>query len=79
MLDEPSVGLAPLVVDKIFPSCGIFTGEGTTILLIEQNANEAPAARPSGYVIETGRLTHAGTATSLRGDPAVRNAYLGMA
>lgn len=79
MLDEPSMGLAPLVVDKIFSILRDIHREGTTILLIEQNANEALRLAHRGYVIETGRLTHAGTADILRGDPAVRNAYLGMA
>lgn len=79
MLDEPSMGLAPLVVEKIFSILRDIHREGTTILLVEQNANEALRLAHRGYVIETGRLTHAGTAAALRGDPAVRNAYLGVA
>lgn len=79
MLDEPSMGLAPLVVDKIFSILRDIHREGTTLLLVEQNANEALRLAQRGYVIETGRLTHAGTAADLRRDPTVRNAYLGVA
>lgn len=79
MLDEPSMGLAPLVVEKIFSILRDIHREGTPILLVEQNANEALRLAHRGYVIETGRLTHAGTAAALRDDPTVRNAYLGVA
>jgi ABC-type branched-subunit amino acid transport system ATPase component len=78
MLDEPSMGLAPLVVDKIFSILRDIHREGTTLLLVEQNANEALRLADRGYVIETGRLAHAGSAADLRRDPAVRNAYLGV-
>jgi branched-chain amino acid transport system ATP-binding protein len=79
MLDEPSMGLAPLVVDKIFSILRDIHREGTPLLLVEQNANEALRLAHRGYVIETGRLTHAGAAADLRRDPTVRNAYLGVA
>lgn len=78
MLDEPSMGLAPLVVQKVFEIVRDINRAGTPILLVEQNANEALRAAHRGYVIETGRIAHEGTAEALRTDPRVRNAYLGV-
>lgn len=78
MLDEPSMGLAPLVVQKIFEIIRNINRDGTPILLVEQNANEALRVAHRGYVIETGRIAHEGPAADLRTDPKVRNAYLGV-
>lgn len=78
MLDEPSMGLAPLVVQKIFEIIRDINRDGTPILLVEQNANEALRVAHRGYVIETGRIAHEGSARDLRTDPKVRNAYLGV-
>jgi branched-chain amino acid transport system ATP-binding protein len=79
MLDEPSMGLAPLVVKKIFEIIQDIHRSGTPILLVEQNANEALRIAQRGYVIETGRIALAGSAASLLADPRVRNTYLGVA
>lgn len=79
MLDEPSMGLAPLVVKKIFDIIVSIHRSGTPILLVEQNANEALRIAQRGYVIETGRIALAGSASSLLSDPRVRSAYLGVA
>jgi branched-chain amino acid transport system ATP-binding protein len=77
LLDEPSLGLAPLIVKEIF---GIIRGlktQGVTILLVEQMANQALAVAERGYVLETGRITLQGEGRALRRDPQVRAAYLG--
>ncbi|KQP39704.1 ABC transporter ATP-binding protein [Pseudorhodoferax sp. Leaf274] len=77
LLDEPSLGLAPLIVKEIF---GIIRGlktQGVTILLVEQMANQALAVAERGYVLETGRITLQGGGRALRRDPQVRAAYLG--
>jgi branched-chain amino acid transport system ATP-binding protein len=77
LLDEPSLGLAPLIVKEIF---GIIRGlktKGVTILLVEQMANQALAVAERGYVLETGRITLQGEGRALRRDPQVRAAYLG--
>lgn len=78
MLDEPSMGLAPRIVEKIFAILREIHREGTPILLVEQNANEALRVADRGYVIETGQLTRSGSAADLLNDPAVRQAYLGV-
>jgi len=77
LLDEPSMGLAPLLVREIFRVLGEINREGTTILLVEQNANLALRAAQRGHVLETGSIVRSGTGAELLGDPAVRAAYLG--
>jgi branched-chain amino acid transport system ATP-binding protein len=78
LLDEPSMGLAPLLVRQILDAVLALKQEGVTILLVEQNATAALAIADRGYVIETGRITHAGTGAALTEDPRVREAYLGL-
>ena len=77
MMDEPSLGLAPLVVRDIFTIIREINKRGVTILLIEQNANMALKTADAGYVLETGRLTLSGTGEELLRNEAVRAAYLG--
>ena len=77
MMDEPSLGLAPLVVKGIFEIIKEINKQGVTILLIEQNANMALHTANLAYVLETGRLTMKGTGKELLSDEAVRKAYLG--
>jgi branched-chain amino acid transport system ATP-binding protein len=77
LLDEPSMGLAPLMVQKVFETVLAVSGEGVTILLIEQNAKLALEVSHRGYVMESGAITLAGDAAKLLHDPAVRAAYLG--
>jgi branched-chain amino acid transport system ATP-binding protein len=80
LLDEPSLGLAPLLVQEIFREIvRINREEGTTILLVEQNANLALATASRGYVLETGRVVLVGPARDLLEDPQVKAAYLGLA
>jgi branched-chain amino acid transport system ATP-binding protein len=79
MMDEPSLGLAPLVVRDIFQTVLTLHGEGITILLVEQNANAALKIADRGYVLETGRITITGTGKELLENPMVREAYLGRA
>jgi len=77
MLDEPSMGLAPMFVERIFAIIKEINEQGTTILLVEQNANVALEVSQRGYVLETGRVVLADTAAALLADPHVRDAYLG--
>ena len=77
MMDEPSLGLAPIVVKMIFNIIKEINAEGTTILLVEQNAKAALEAAHYGYVLETGRITLAGEGKKLLADDGVRKAYLG--
>ena len=77
MMDEPSLGLAPLVVKGIFDIIREINRQGVTILLIEQNANMALRIADVGYVLETGRMTLSGTGQALLHNDAVRRAYLG--
>ena len=77
LLDEPSMGLAPLMVQKVFETIVTISGEGVTILLIEQNAKLALEVSSRGYVMESGEITLHGDAKSLLHDPKVRAAYLG--
>ena len=77
MLDEPSLGLAPLVVKKIFEVIAELNQQGVTILLVEQNARMALKLANRGYVLETGELIMQGAARELLDDPRVRSAYLG--
>jgi branched-chain amino acid transport system ATP-binding protein len=77
LLDEPSMGLAPLFVEEIFTAISQLCGEGITILLVEQNASAALDVADYGYVLENGRITLQGDPASLANDPAVVAAYLG--
>ena len=77
LLDEPSLGLAPLVVKEIFGVIRDLKRHGVTILLVEQMANQALAVAERAYVLETGRITIEGSGAALRRDPRVRAAYLG--
>lgn len=77
LLDEPSMGLAPLFVAKIFAIIGEINAAGTTVLLVEQNAAQALRLAARGYVLETGSITISAAAGDLLGDPRVREAYLG--
>ncbi|HEY8677265.1 MAG TPA: ABC transporter ATP-binding protein [Candidatus Dormibacteraeota bacterium] len=78
LLDEPSLGLAPLMVDTIFKVVRDINTEGTTILLIEQNALKALGVANRGYVLETGRIVKEGTGKELLASPDVQKAYLGV-
>ena len=78
LLDEPSLGLAPKIVEQIFAIIVDLNAAGTTILLVEQNAGMALEIAHRGYVLETGSLVSRGTAAELRADPGVRRAYLGL-
>jgi branched-chain amino acid transport system ATP-binding protein len=77
LLDEPSMGLAPLMVQKVFEVVRGIAEQGVTILLVEQNARQALALCRRGYVMESGRITLADSADALLADPRVRQAYLG--
>jgi branched-chain amino acid transport system ATP-binding protein len=79
LLDEPSLGLAPLMVQRIFGTIGELKRQGTTILLVEQNVHHALDVADRAYVIETGRTTMDGAAAVLRHDPMVERSYLGQA
>jgi branched-chain amino acid transport system ATP-binding protein len=78
LLDEPSMGLAPLLVDQILAAIASLKQEGVTILLVEQNASAALAIADRGYVLETGAITHTGAGRELLQDARVREAYLGI-
>jgi branched-chain amino acid transport system ATP-binding protein len=77
LLDEPSLGLAPLIIKDIFNTIRTLRETGLTILLVEQMANQALAVADHAYVLETGRITHQGKGSDLLNDPKVRAAYLG--
>jgi branched-chain amino acid transport system ATP-binding protein len=78
LLDEPSTGLAPMLVEQIFQVvCGL-KRSGLTVLLVEQNARAALAIADRAYVLETGRITASGTAADIGVDPRVQEAYLGV-
>lgn len=77
LLDEPSMGLAPVLVRDIFKVLIEINRSGTTILLVEQNANMALRVASRGYVLETGNIILTGSGQQLLGDPRVREAYLG--
>ena len=77
LLDEPSMGLAPVLVERIFDIIKDINRQGTTILLVEQNANVALEIATRGYVLETGTIVNEAPAAQLREDPKVREAYLG--
>lgn len=78
LLDEPSLGLAPLLVQEIFQVMAELRQQGTTMLLVEQNARAALSMADRGYVLETGKITLAGTAAELVADEGVQRAYLGQ-
>ena len=77
LLDEPSMGLAPMLVQQIFSIIEEINRRGTTILLVEQNAQQALRLAHRAYVLETGRIVKSAPARQLLDDPAVRDAYLG--
>ena len=77
LLDEPSMGLAPILVDEIFSIVKKINETGTTILLVEQNAFKALSIADRAYVLETGSIVKGGVASELAKDPAVKAAYLG--
>jgi branched-chain amino acid transport system ATP-binding protein len=77
LLDEPSLGLAPLMVERIFETISELKAQGRTILLVEQNVHHAFDVADRVYVMETGRITLDGTAAALRRDPKVEQSYLG--
>jgi len=77
MLDEPSLGLAPLIVAKVFEVIQALSARGIGVLLVEQNARAALGLATRGYVLETGRITLTGTGAELAADRRVRDAYLG--
>ena len=77
LLDEPSMGLSPIMVDKIFEVVADIHSRGTTVLLVEQNASRALSLANRGYVMESGEITMSGPAQELLDDPRVRAAYLG--
>ena len=77
MLDEPSMGLAPILVDQIFSIVKELNDAGTTILLVEQNARMALSIADRGYVLETGKIVTTASAKALLNDDSVRKAYLG--
>ena len=77
MLDEPSMGLAPILVERIYETIAEINRDGVTILLVEQNANYALDIAAHGYVLETGRVALADDSAKLRDDPEVQRAYLG--
>lgn len=79
LLDEPSMGLAPMVIQQIFRIIAQINEAGTTILLVEQNAQQALNRSDRGYILETGSITKDGTGEDLLVDDAVREAYLGVA
>jgi len=77
LLDEPSLGLAPILIQEVFSIIQEINAQGTTILLVEQNALQALNIAHRGYVLQTGRVIKADTAAKLAADPDVRRAYLG--
>jgi len=79
LLDEPSMGLAPMLIQQIFSIITEINQQGTTILLVEQNAQQALTRAHRAYVLETGRIVKTGTGSELLHDPAVKDAYLGVA
>jgi branched-chain amino acid transport system ATP-binding protein len=79
LMDEPSMGLAPILVEGIFETIERINKEGTTILLVEQNAQMALQVAHRGYVLQTGQIVLTDTAQALRQNETVRHAYLGIA
>jgi branched-chain amino acid transport system ATP-binding protein len=79
LLDEPSMGLAPMLIQQIFDIIVEINEQGTTVLLVEQNAQQALSRAHRAYVLETGRIVKSGSGTELLHDPSVKDAYLGVA
>jgi branched-chain amino acid transport system ATP-binding protein len=79
LLDEPSMGLAPMLIQQIFDIIVEINQQGTTVLLVEQNAQQALSRAHRAYVLETGRIVTSGTGAELLRDPSVKDAYLGVA
>jgi branched-chain amino acid transport system ATP-binding protein len=79
LLDEPSMGLAPMLIQQIFDIVVEINEQGTTVLLVEQNAQQALSRAHRAYVLETGRIVKSGTGAELLNDPSVKDAYLGVA
>jgi branched-chain amino acid transport system ATP-binding protein len=79
LLDEPSMGLAPMVISQIFTIIADINASGTTVLLVEQNAQQALSRSDRAYILETGNLTREGPARELLADDSIRAAYLGVA
>jgi branched-chain amino acid transport system ATP-binding protein len=79
LLDETSMGLAPMLIQQIFTIISEIAEQGTTILVVEQNAKQALSRADRAYVLETGRIVKTGSGTTLLDDPSVREAYLGVA
>jgi len=77
LLDEPSMGIAPILVERIYETIAEINKQGTTILLVEQNANYALGVSQRGYVLETGKVALSEASDKLREDPEVQKAYLG--
>ena len=77
LLDEPSLGLAPIIIQKIFETIAQLRAEGVTVFLVEQNANQALKLADRGYVLENGHIVMQGPGEELLADPRVRDAYLG--
>jgi len=78
LLDEPSMGLSPIMVEEIFRIIQAINTEGTSILLVEQNAHMALSIAHRAYILETGRIVLEGSAKKVRENPQVRAAYLGI-
>jgi len=78
LMDEPSMGLAPVLVELIFETIQQINKEGTTILLVEQNALMALSIAQRGYVLQTGEIVISDTAQNLKNNPTVQKAYLGI-
>ena len=79
LLDEPSMGLAPMVISQIFKIIADINAQGTTVLLVEQNAQQALTRSDRAYILETGEITREGKARELLEDDSIRAAYLGVA
>ena len=77
LMDEPSMGLSPILVEEVFDIIESIRKSGTTVLLVEQNAKKALSIADRGYVLETGNIVLEGSASSLLNDESVKKAYLG--
>ncbi len=78
MFDEPSLGLAPILVREVFNTIKEINGEGTSVLIVEQNVKQTLIVANRGYVLEVGKITKQGTGESLLSDEHVKSAYLGV-
>ena len=78
LLDEPSMGLAPMIIQQIFRIISEINAQGTTVLLVEQNAQQALSRSDRAYVLETGSVVRTGAGKALLADPAIKEAYLGV-